>query len=241
MKTVYKYDHDTHEYLGETYAQLDRVMTEKLHGHPVYAMPPDTTDVVPAKPLDGYAQVFDERQTVWSYIRDRRGTQVVNTETKKIGTYDRLGDIVFPYTEDIPDSRLLPYLKYEDGQWVLGDRQKLVDDIWDIRKSVRDQACSDILEYDGHQYRVDSRSLTDITLAAQEFLMTRDETATRRWVTYDSQNVTLTGRDFINILLAYGDRRQRLVYESNDAWQRDVASTDEELLETYKALIGREE
>ena len=233
MKLAYRYDPTTHEYVGEDYLQIDRVATEKLHGHIIYAKKANVTDVVPPSPRNGCARVFNETESYWMYYEDHRNERVINVSTKEIGKYPKLGPIEFPYVTDIPDERFLPYVSYTDSSWVLTDRERLLNDLWGIRKSRRDAECESNLEYNGHVFRVDPRSLNDIMMAAQEYLLSNDPLFTKRWVSADTSNVTLTGDDIIAILREYGARRQRLVYESNAAWQEDCARDDENLLSTY--------
>lgn len=201
-------------------------------GKIIYALPPNVTDIAPGENIPGRVQFFDKSSNSWRYTEDNRGKQVINKSTKEIKTWDEIGLIPNEYTTDIPDANVLSYMSWQGTYWdIVGkDRDRLLDTIWKLRKQKRDAECASDLIYKGHPIHVDEISFVDITLAAQEAIITNDMITTRRWVTADDVNVQLNGADFVAIMRMYGERRQRLVYESNEAWQRDLNKSTKELI-----------
>ena len=237
MNKLYEYDKDTRLFVREVYAQLNDVATERT-GKEVYFVIPYTTETEPPSGVpQGYAAAYNLEEDNWNQIEDHRGQMVYNVELNEIVPYNQLGPIVGPYVAEYPDTDVLKYMRYDGTKFVL-NREQILELIWEMRKTIRDSTCASDLEYNGHMYHVDAVSLNDIMLAAQEAILSQDFTTTKRWVTADDINVLLTGTDFVAIMRLYGDRRQQLVYESNDAWQSDITKTDDELIAVYRELNG---
>lgn len=236
MQQLYLYNSDTFEYAGSTIRQKDPMASAQEKKIVYFNVPNSTTVAPPTAQFPNRALVFNVDENKWNYVSDYRNLRVINVETKEIVAYDRLGDVEYPFVIDIPNRNHLKYLDYIDEHWVLTKRDDILADIWSFRKSIRDMACEKDLEYNGHFYHVDKKSYNDILLAAQDVLLTGDQTITKRWVTADSDSVTLSGADLIAILKAYGARRQALVYESNDQWKIDAQLSDDELLDLYDEL-----
>lgn len=229
---LYHYDPETGLLISTSHAIVDP-LEKGEHGEPVFMSIPYTTFVAPAGDVgEGRVQFFDPKSNSWRITIDNRETNVINVKTKEIKKWGKIGPILDPdYTADIPTSDRLPFVTWVNGEWTVtpGQRDFLLDDIWHIRKLIRDAECASDLEYNGHVYHVDAVSFNDIMLAAQEALLTQDFVTTRRWVTADSIDVQLNGADFVAIMQLYGARRQRLVYSSNEAWQHDTTLTTDAL------------
>ena len=234
-KIFYRYNPDT-GLLVTTYSIVDTYAStaDKV----VYTILPNSTDIAPGADIPGKVQFFDKKTNSWRYTEDNRGVKVINKTTKQIVEWDKIGLIPNDYTKLIPEEDTLPYVTWQGTYWdVVGeDRDKLLNDIWEKRKSNRDRQCAADLIYNGHPIHVDAVSFNDITMAAQEALLTQDMSTTKRWVTADDVNVQLCGNDFVAIMRMYGERRQRLVYESNEAWQQDTTKSTEELFTLLRTL-----
>ena len=235
-KIFYKYNPDNGLLVTSFVGTIDKLASKD--GKIVYVTIPNVTDIAPGEDIPGRVQFFDKSSNSWRYTEDNRGKQVINKLTKEIKTWDAIGLIPNEYTTDIPKPNVLRYMSWQGTYWdIVGeDRDRLLDDIWRLRKQKRDEECASDLVYKGHPIHVDEISFVDITLAAQEAILVNDMITTRRWITADDTNVQLNGGDFIAIMRMYGDRRQRLVYESNEAWQQDLTRSTEELLSILKRL-----
>ena len=66
---IYKFDHDTKEYLFSEDAFLDPLETEQ-QGHAVYLLPANSTFTAPLDAKEGYAVVWNGE--TWEYIEDHR-------------------------------------------------------------------------------------------------------------------------------------------------------------------------
>lgn len=229
-KMFYRYNPDNGLLITAFVGTVDNLASKD--GKIVYALPPNVTDIAPGENVSGRVQFFDKSSNSWRYTEDNRGKQVINKATKEIKTWDKIGLIPNEYTTDIPDANVLSYMSWQGTYWdIVGeDRDRLLDDIWRLRKQKRDEECASDIVYKGHPIHVDEISFADITLAAQEAIITNDMITTRRWITADDINVQLNGADFVAIMRMYGERRQRLVYESNEAWQRDLNKSTKELI-----------
>ena len=239
-KILYHYDPKTGLLLAQSIAQID--VKASTDGKIVYMIPPNTTFAVPPTNVGPYRVAkYNPALNSWNIVDDFRGRKVVKTSTKEIITWNEIGAIPKGYTFDIYSSDIAKYVEWNGSGWVISEegRNLLIEDIWTLRKNIREQECSSDLEYNGHLIHVDATSFNDIMLAAQEALISGDMITTKRWVTADNVDVQLNGSDFINIARLFGERRQRLVYESNEAWQQDMERSDTELVEIFRTLNGR--
>ena len=235
-KILYHYDPKTGLLISYSTAEID---VKASKDKPVYVIPANTTFEKP--PVVGQIHRvarFDIKTNSWTVVDDFRGLPVYNKETKEKVEWKDIGNLPKEYTFKVPDIELIPYLSWGTTDWVVSDegRTKLIDDIWAIRKTLREAECSSDIEYNGHMIHVDAVSFNDIMLAAQEALVSGDMTTSKRWVTADNLDVQLNGNDFIAIARLFGARRQKLVYESNEAWQHDAESSTEELIQIFKEL-----
>lgn len=235
-KKLYHYDPKTGLLVGTSIAQEDvKASSDK----PVYLKPLNCTfQVPPVVNNERRVAKFDLETNSWIIVDDFRGLKVVEKATKKVITWNQIGRLPEEYTFKQYDNDLVNYISWIDESWKVSEegRQLLIDDIWNLRKAIREAECSSDISYNDHLIHVDPTSFNDIMLAAQEALISGDMTTSKRWVTADNLDVQLNGYDFIAIARAYGARRQRLVYESNEAWQEDIQRTNEELVEVYKDL-----
>ena len=237
MSYLYLFDKETFEYRGAIIKQKD-VEASLAEHRTVYFKVPYSTDIKPPTTIiPNKVLVFDPNAGAWDYIDDFRHTRVINVETKEVVEYGKLGPIEYPFSSNIPNRSHLQYIAYsEENGWQVSDRESLLSDIWKMRKTIRDWQCDQDIEYNGHLIHVDKRSYNDLLLAAQEILLTGDRSISKTWITADVESITLTGEDFINILHSYGMRRQRLVYESNEAWKRDETMSNDVLLDVCDEL-----
>ena len=238
-KLLYQYDPETGLLKSSFEAQIDVKMSK--NGETVYLLPPNATFVKPPTTVATlHVAVFDRETNSWKVIKDYRGKQVANIYTKEIITWDKIGDIPENYTLNLYSMDMVDYIEWNGSGWVISGkgRKRLLDEIWILRKSKREQQCSSDLLYKDHMIHVDAVSFNDIMLAAQEALILGDMTTTKRWITADNIDVELNGYDFIQIARLYGERRQALVYESNEAWQQDTERSNAELVAIFKELKG---
>ena len=235
-KILYHYDPKTGLLISYSTAELD---VKASKDNPVYIVPANTTFAKPpvVEQVHRIAK-FDIKTNSWTVVDDFRGLPVYNKNTKEKVEWKTLGNLPKEYTFKAPDADLAPYLSWGTTDWIVSDegRAKLIEDIWTIRKSIREAECSSDIEYNGHMIHVDAVSFNDIMLAAQEALISGDMTTSKRWVAADNVDVQLNGNDFIAIARLFGARRQKLVYESNEAWQNDVETSTEDLIKVFKEL-----
>jgi hypothetical protein len=224
------------EFIDKTVAQIDvKASVDK----PVYVIPSYSTFEKPPVVSQAYRVAkFDMNSRSWSVVDDYRGIPVVNKTTKEKITWTKLGNLPKEYTFKTYDDDLEKYVKWDGLDWTIDDegRTLLLADIWSIRKSIRELECSSDIEYNGNLIHVDPASFNDIMLAAQEAILSGDMTTSKRWVTADNVDVQLNGNDFIAIARLFGARRQKLVYESNEAWQRDEEESTDSLIEIYREM-----
>lgn len=242
-RILYKYDPKTGLLLSSFVATLD--VKASKDGKNVYILPPNTTFSAPDPNFkQAYRiQKYDVATDGWIIVDDFRNCVVTNKETKEEITWNEVGPLPKEYTFKQIEADIKPYVGWNGTEWAVTEegRTKLLDDIWKLRKSQREQTCYSDLEYNGHLIHVDATSFNDIMLAAQEAMLSGDMTTTKRWVTADNVDVQLNGNDFVAIARLYGARRQSLVYKSNEAWQEDTERENDELIELYRSLINKED
>ena len=95
---LFKYKNDTKELLGYIDAYLDELET-KAQGKEVYVMPPNTTDIEPFQPREGYAVVFKGGK--WEEIEDNRGLKVYDKKGGEL-IIEELGAIPAGYSVEKP-------------------------------------------------------------------------------------------------------------------------------------------
>ena len=174
MNYLYLYDPHTKEYAGKTIKQLNTVATENK-GKPVYFTVPNSTDIEPPQlNTPGVTFCFNETTNDWVPVDDNRNRMVINTETKEVSLYPLLGDIKPPYTTDIPSNFAINFVTYDNGQWKLTDRAMVLDNIWDLRKRIRDEKCKAPVEYHGHLFKCNRVSINDMLTALEEIRLTND-------------------------------------------------------------------
>lgn len=235
-KILYHYDPKTGLLVSYSEAQLDvKASTNK----PVYVIPPNSTfEKPPVVNQPNRVAKFNTKTRSWTTVDDYRGMTVVNKDTKERVVWKEIGFIDNKYTFVDYDDDIKAYIIWNGSEWEISEegRTKLLDDIWELRKDIREKECSSDLNYNGNMIHVDPVSFNDIMLAAQEAILSNDLTTTKRWVTADNVDVQLSGNDFIAIARMFGERRQRLVYDSNEAWQQDTQETNESLVGIFREL-----
>lgn len=112
---IYSFDKVTKEYLGETIAPLDPVLTKK-NGKPTYACTITSTFQKPPKVKKNEIQLYDSVNDKWVIKKDFRGKEYYTEDGKKI--------IISNIDENIPDNAILdaPIENliepvYKDGKW----------------------------------------------------------------------------------------------------------------------------
>lgn len=83
---IYIYDTKNNEYLYEAEAQIDPLASSK--GETIYLMPPNATQIAPAEPKAGYANVFTNGK--WEQEKDERGEIYYDNDNNAI-TITKLG------------------------------------------------------------------------------------------------------------------------------------------------------
>lgn len=243
-RILYKYDPQTGLLISSFEAEIDTRASKQV-GKEVYFCPPNTTTVAPDPNFNQSHRVqkYDDASKSWIIVDDFRGMKVFNKTTKEEMIWKEIGPLPKEYTFKSIPTDIKKYVEWTGVSWEVSEsgREKLLDDIWYIRKNKREIECTSDIEYNGHKIHVDPTSFNDIMLAAQEALLSGDMTTTKRWVTADNVDVQLNGQDFLAIAKLYGSRRQSLVYQSNEAWQEDTKLSNNELIELYRSLINKED
>jgi len=93
---IYNYNKDTKEYISITQASENPLEQGK------YIIPANATTIAIDVSIDGFAQVFDDTNQKWGYVKDNRGKIVYDTTTKKESKVDYLGAIKSGFTELVP-------------------------------------------------------------------------------------------------------------------------------------------
>ena len=237
-KILYHYDPKTGLLISTSEAQKDVRSSDPNR----YIIPINATFAEPpvVQQLHRVAR-FDTVTNSWTVVDDFRKMTVYNKTTKDAVVWSELGNLPREYTFKAYDEDLKEFVEWNGSAWVISEdgRERLLDIIWSIRKRIREAECSSDLEYNGHMIHVDAISFNDIMLAAQEAIYSGDMTTSKRWVTADNLDVQLNGHDFVAIAKLFGVRRQRLVYESNEAWQQDTFKSNDELVELYREMQQR--
>ena len=78
---IYIYDTQNNEYLYETEAQIDPLLSSSK-GETIYLMPPNATQIVPKEPKAGYANVFTNGK--WEQVKDERGETYYDNDNNTI-------------------------------------------------------------------------------------------------------------------------------------------------------------
>lgn len=86
---IYIYDNKTGEYLGERNAQPN----PKRKGE--YLFPKNSTTVIPPSLKENEGLFFKNGK--WTIIKDFRGKEIINLETKEVSIADSLGDLENSY------------------------------------------------------------------------------------------------------------------------------------------------
>lgn len=229
---AYLYNRDTLQYTGYMEMTYDKRHFQNT-GVMKYLCPANATTNVPPDPEENKVIMFNVFSQNWELVDNYIGNNVIDKTTKVISEVKTIGPIPENVTLIIPSLDKFKYVVWleEVGEWVINDegRKLLLDDIWKIRKAQRDATCNSDIDYNNHLIHVDEVSFKDILLAAQEATIA-PANFPKRWITADSTEVMLEAVDFINILTAYGARRQQLVYSSNEAWANDTTLSNEQLL-----------
>ena len=84
---IYIYDTQNNEYLYETEAQIDPLLSSSK-GKMIYLMPPNATQITPTEPKAGYTNVFTNGK--WEQIKDERGKTYYDNDNNAI-TITKLG------------------------------------------------------------------------------------------------------------------------------------------------------
>ena len=84
---IYIYDTQNNEYLYETEAQIDPLLSSSK-GETIYLMPPNATQIAPTEPKAGYANVFANGK--WEQVKDERGKTYYDDENNAV-TITELG------------------------------------------------------------------------------------------------------------------------------------------------------
>lgn len=96
---IYSYDEETKEYLGAMEANEDPLETLKA-GHPVYAFPPNFTDIEPPKFEAFQIPIF--KGDKWEIVEDHRGTTGFNKKTGEAIVMIGLGALPAEFTFEKP-------------------------------------------------------------------------------------------------------------------------------------------
>lgn len=84
---IYIYDTKNGEYLYETEAQIDPLLSSSK-GETIYLMPPNATQIAPTEPKAGYANVFTNGK--WEQVKDERGETYYDNDNNAL-TITKLG------------------------------------------------------------------------------------------------------------------------------------------------------
>lgn len=84
---IYIYDTQNNEYLYETEAQIDPLLSSSK-GETIYLMPPNATQVAPKEPKAGFASVFTNGK--WEQVKDERGETYYDNDNNAL-TITELG------------------------------------------------------------------------------------------------------------------------------------------------------
>ena len=83
---IYIFDTKNGEFLYKSEAQIDPLASSK--GETIYLMPPNATQIAPAEPKAGYANVFSDGK--WEQIKDERGETYYDNDNNAL-TITELG------------------------------------------------------------------------------------------------------------------------------------------------------
>jgi len=229
---IFKYDNNF-RYIGSGYVNCNADES--------YILPPNSTVT---KPDDGLVfdnktsfLIFDLETKNWKVI-DFENEMVINKFTKEIAKKNIYNYLNPDFISNIPSARILSYVEWnaETQGWKIADenREAVLGQLWELRKFIRNSECGKDLEYNGHLYHVNKRSLFDIFMTT--YTMKQDETTV--WITADNtdESVTLTKEDLDNILIAYRKRREKLVLEANEKWKEDEKLTTDELFIEFEKV-----
>lgn len=78
---IYIYDTQNNEYLYETEAQIDPLLSSSK-GEMIYLMPPNATQIAPKEPKAGFVNVFTNGK--WEQIKDERGETYYDDENNAV-------------------------------------------------------------------------------------------------------------------------------------------------------------
>lgn len=112
---IYSFDKITKEYLGESKAQLDPVLTKK-NGKPTYSCTITSTFQKPPKAKKNEIQIYDSENDNWIIKKDFRGKEYYTEDGKKVIITNI--DETFPNNAilDAPVDTLIEPV-YKDGKW----------------------------------------------------------------------------------------------------------------------------
>jgi len=138
---LYSFDRVTKEYLGETIAPLDPVLTKK-NGKPTYACTTTSTFQKPPEIKENEILIYDFENDSWIIKKDFRGKEYYLPNGNKI-IITNIDELI---PEDAilepPPNSLITKPKYENNQWVesgliyKGIEVKTKKDVDDITKSL---------------------------------------------------------------------------------------------------------
>ena len=124
---IYNYNQITKEYLSTTQASKNPLEEGK------YLIPANATTIAIGVDKAGFAQVFNEANKKWGYVKDNRSKTVYDTTTKEESQVDYMGVIKSGFTELIPKVND----KWNGNSWVLDIVLAI-----DIKKAEINTACA---------------------------------------------------------------------------------------------------
>ena len=123
--TIYNYDKETNEFLGESEARLSPLEED------VYLIPAFATSITPLKSKEGFSQIFNENEQKWEYVEDNRNKTVYVKDTKQELKVDYLGKIKDEHTLLIP--KQFDEWEYTQNKWIENIEKKETQRIQEIK------------------------------------------------------------------------------------------------------------
>lgn len=218
IKTVYRYDKTTKEYLGEAIANESQVRPG------TYFIQPYTTDIAPPVTGKNEVAVFDTDTGEWGIIADYRGEVYYDTATQEKQVIQEIGIT--------PDEAWTTIEPTDSAQVWNGAAWELPFAVLKARKSdeiaaERYATANGVLTINGHTYDIDVESRTAF-IGAMALVKVQDADS-MQWKTVNGF-VTLSAEEFTKIVsigLAYINT---CFGAENAIWEQiDTVSTAEEL------------
>lgn len=217
-KTVYSYDANTKEYVGETIAR------ESPLEQGVFLIPACATEIAPPELGGNVAAVFDEEAGEWGVLPDRRGEVYYDTATKVQHTITKIGEEPNSNWTDIAPTD-------EEAAWD-GEAWTVPFAILKIRKydeiaAARYFSANGAIAINGRTYDIDTDSRLAFLGAAEA--MEKGLLTSVQWKTQEGF-VVLTANDFtFAALVVFAYTEACFTAESTLQTQVSAATTETEL------------